>query len=87
MSNEIYSNVLMINYKKTDDIFSDMQGIIETLRKAAHSAVNTLLVQRNRLIGYRILIQVHDTAAGGMVCKGSISTKLETLSSHRRIEG
>lgn len=54
MNDVIYSNTLMINYKKTDDIFSDMQGIIEASQKAAHSAVNTLLVQRNWLIGYRI---------------------------------
>ena len=48
------NNNLMVNYKKTDDIFADMQELIETAQKAAHSAVNTLLVQRNWLIGYRI---------------------------------
>ena len=31
-----------------------MVGIIESLQKAAYQAVNTLLVQRNWLIGYRI---------------------------------
>jgi len=31
-----------------------MQELIETTQKAAHSAVNTMLVQRNWLIGYRI---------------------------------
>lgn len=51
---EIGNNNLMMNYKKTDDIFADMQELIETTQKAAHSAVNTLLVQRNWLIGYRI---------------------------------
>lgn len=44
----------MANYKKTDDILKDMCGIIESLRKAAYQAVNTALVQRNWLIGYRI---------------------------------
>ena len=51
---EIGNNNLMTTYQKTDDIFADMQGIIETSQKAAHSAVNTMLVQRNWLIGYRI---------------------------------
>ena len=51
---DIGNNNLMMNYKKTDDIFSDMQELIETTQKAAHSAINTMLVQRNWLIGYRI---------------------------------
>lgn len=51
---EIDNNNLMMNYKKTDDIFADMQELIETTQKTAHSAVNTLLVQRNWLIGHRI---------------------------------
>lgn len=53
-SSEIGNTNLMVNYKKTDDIFADMQELIETTQKAAHSAVNTMLVQRNWLIGYRI---------------------------------
>ena len=28
--NEIGNNNLMVNYKKTDDIFADMQELIET---------------------------------------------------------
>lgn len=44
---EIGNNNFMINYEKTDDIFADMQGIIETTQKVVHSAVNTMLVQRN----------------------------------------
>ena len=51
---EIGNNNLMENYKKTNDIFADMQELIETTQKAAHRAVNTMLVQRNWLIGYRI---------------------------------
>ncbi len=51
---EIGNNNLMENYKKTNDIFADMQELIETTQKAAHRAVNTVLVQRNWLIGYRI---------------------------------
>ena len=47
-------NNIMTNYVKTDDIVKDMCGIIESSRKAAYQAVNTALVQRNWLIGYRI---------------------------------
>lgn len=47
-------NSIMANYVKTDDILKDMCGIIESSRRAAYQAVNTALVQRNWLIGYRI---------------------------------
>ena len=47
-------NSIMGNFVKTDDILKDMCGIIESSQKAAYQAVNTLLVQRNWLIGYRI---------------------------------
>ena len=51
---KIGQNNFMDNFVKTDDILNDMCGIIESLQKAAYQAVNTLLVQRNWLIGYRI---------------------------------
>ena len=47
-------NSIMANYVKTDDILKDMCGIIESSQKAAYQAVNTTLVQRNWLLGYRI---------------------------------
>ena len=47
-------NIIMANFVKTDDILKDMCGIIESSQKAAYRAVNTILVQRNWLIGYRI---------------------------------
>lgn len=47
-------NSIMDNFVKTDDILKDMRGIIESSQKAAYQAVNTALVQRNWLIGYRI---------------------------------
>ena len=50
----IGNNINMENYKRTDDIYTDVQNIIEASQKAAHSAVNLHLVQRNWLIGYRI---------------------------------
>ena len=50
----IGQNSIMANYVKTDDILKDMCGIIESSQKAAYQAVNTTLVQRNWLLGYRI---------------------------------
>ena len=51
---KIGQNSFMDNFVKTDDILKDMCGIIESSQKAVYQAVNTLLVQRNWLIGYRI---------------------------------
>ena len=48
----------MANFVKTDDILNDMCGIIESSRDAAYKAVNSVLVQRNWLIGYRIADEV-----------------------------
>lgn len=48
------NNNVMENYKKSDDIISDMQSIIDASQRQALQAVNTALVQRNWLIGYRI---------------------------------
>ena len=45
---------IMADFKQTDDIFKDMCGIIDSARDAAYKAVNSALVQRNWLIGYRI---------------------------------
>ncbi len=50
----IGQNGIMANYEKTDDILKDMCGIIESSQKAAYQAINTALVQRNWMIGYRI---------------------------------
>lgn len=47
-------NSVMDNFVKTDDILKDMCGIIDSSREAAYQAVNTALVQRNWLMGYRI---------------------------------
>lgn len=47
-------NDVMSNFTKTDDIMNDMRKIIEGSQKTAHQAVNTILVQRNWLIVYRI---------------------------------
>lgn len=76
------NNNLMVNYKKTDDIFADMQELIETAQKAAHSAVNTLLVQRNWLIGYRIAeeeLKGENRAEYGMSIIKQLSKELSEL--------
>lgn len=51
---KIDQNSFMDNFVKTDDILKDMCGIIESSQKAAYRAVNTTLIQRNWLLGYRI---------------------------------
>lgn len=50
----IGQNDVMSNFTKTDDIMNDMRKIIESSQKTAYQAVNTILVQCNWLIGYRI---------------------------------
>lgn len=54
----IGQNYSMNDFVKSDDILNDMRGIIETSQKAAYHAVNTTLVQRNWLLGYRIVRRV-----------------------------
>lgn len=54
ISADFEQNSLMKNFAKTDDIVKDMKEIIETSRDTAYRAVNTVLLQRNWLIGYRI---------------------------------
>ncbi len=51
---DIWQSSVMKDFVKTDDILKDMCGIIESSQKAAYQAVNTTLVQRNWLLGYRI---------------------------------
>lgn len=47
-------NNLMNAFVKTDNLLKDMCEIIESSREIAYKAVNTALVQRNWLLGYRI---------------------------------
>lgn len=44
---------IMENYRKSDNIVSDMQEIINALQQQAHQAVNIALIKRNWLLGYR----------------------------------
>ena len=50
----IDNNDIMGIYQKSENILNDIQNIIEISQKEAYRAVNTILVQRNWLIGYRI---------------------------------
>lgn len=57
MNNKIETfeqNIPMKNFIKTDDILKDMCGIIESSRDMAYKSVNSILIQRNWMIGYRI---------------------------------
>lgn len=45
---------IMGKYQKSDNILNDIQNIIDVSQKEAYRAVNTILSQRNWLIGYRI---------------------------------
>ena len=48
------NNILMENYKKTDNITNDVRKIINTAQQQAYRSVDNILVQRNWIIGYRI---------------------------------
>ena len=54
ISTDFEQNMLMKYFSKTDDIEKDMRKIIESSRDTAYRAVNTILVQRNWLIGRSI---------------------------------
>lgn len=47
-------NIPMENFNKTDDILKDMCEIIDSSRNLAYKTVNSILIQRNWMIGYRI---------------------------------
>lgn len=55
MSDTKMEIITSMNYSNTDNIFSDMKNIIEAAQHQAYQAVNTTLVKRNWLIGYRIV--------------------------------
>lgn len=45
---------IMSAYRKSENILNDVQNIIETSQRQAYHVVDTILSQRNWLIGYRI---------------------------------
>lgn len=54
MNDNLISEKGLIEFNKSDDIVSDLKNIIDLSQKQAYQAVNTALVYRNWLIGYRI---------------------------------
>lgn len=46
------NNILMENYKNTDNITSDIKIIIDTAQRQAYQNVDKILTQRNWIIGY-----------------------------------
>ena len=54
MDNNLMDFNQLIKAEKTEDILSDLKNIIELSQKQAYQAINTALVYRNWLIGYRI---------------------------------
>jgi len=48
------NNDIMSKFHKTENILNDVQNIIEVSQREAYRSVNTILSQRNWLIGYRI---------------------------------
>lgn len=54
LSNDLSNKNQIMFFQKSDDILLDMQNIIENAQNSAFQAVNTLLVQRNWLLGQRI---------------------------------
>lgn len=46
--------MLTNDFKETDNILYDIRAIIETSQNQAYHAVNSALIRRNWLIGYRI---------------------------------
>ena len=54
MDNNLIDINQLIKAEKTEDIVSDLKNIIELSQKQAYQAINTALVYRNWLIGYRI---------------------------------
>ena len=51
---KIENTDIMKIYRKSENILNDIQNIIETSQRQAYHAVDTILSQRNWLIGYRI---------------------------------
>lgn len=51
---KINNNSMSIRYQNTDNVLEDVCSIIDSAKDYAYQSVNTALVGRNWLIGYRI---------------------------------
>lgn len=70
-----------VDYRQSNSILEDVKYIIETSRKAAYQAVNVALVQRNWLLGKRIVeeeLQNADRAEYGTEIIINLSKELTT---------
>lgn len=72
----VEQNIFADVFVKTDNILQDMCGIIEQSRDTAYKAVNTVLVKRNWLIGYRIAEEELRGVNRADYGTGIISTKI-----------
>ena len=78
-SEKVEQNSLIDNFAKTDNILKDMCEIIESSQKTAYQAVNTTLIHRNWLLGYRIAreeLQGEDRAKYGAEIIKKLSKEL-----------
>ena len=76
---KLENNNLMIDFNKSDDLILDIHGIIETAQKQAYKAIDSILTQRNWLIGYRIAEEEmagHDRADYGAEVIKQLSKEL-----------
>lgn len=76
---KLENNNLMINYNKSDDFILDIHGIIETAQEQAYKTIDSILTQRNWLIGYRIAeeeLAGHDRADYGTEVIKQLSKEL-----------
>lgn len=48
--------ISLVTYHETGDLFADTCEIVESAQRSAYAAVDTILVQRNWLLGKRIAI-------------------------------
>ena len=72
----------IIQFKKTDNILTDVQTIIEFARQNAYQAVNISMLQRNWLLGYRIAeeeLSGKERAEYGLEIIKKLSTELTEI--------
>ena len=75
---KVEQNSFIDNFVKTDNILKDMCEIIESSQKTVYQAVNTTLIHRNWLLGYRIAseeLQGEDRAKYGAEIFQTVSGK------------
>ena len=79
MNDNLISAKGLIEFNESDDIVSDLKNIIDLSQKQAYQAINTALVYRNWLIGYRIAeeeLKGEDRAEYGITLIRKLSKEL-----------